>query len=69
MAQLVEQLIRNQQVAGSSPATSSRKIRFRKEADFLFIRIEKRYDLWYNIITQSMEVLSHGRFQKRKNHL
>ena len=25
MAQLVEQLIRNQQVAGSSPATSSRK--------------------------------------------
>ena len=26
MAQLVEQLIRNQQVAGSSPATSSKKI-------------------------------------------
>ena len=25
MAQLVEQLIRNQQVAGSSPATSSKK--------------------------------------------
>ena len=28
MAQLVEQLIRNQQVAGSSPATSSRIPRF-----------------------------------------
>ena len=35
VAQLVEQLIRNQQVAGSSPANSSRKSRLRKRSGFL----------------------------------
>ena len=34
MAQLVEQLIRNQQVAGSSPATSSRKKHLHKASAF-----------------------------------
>ena len=34
MAQLVEQLIRNQQVAGSSPATSSKKILVLRDKDF-----------------------------------
>ena len=37
MAQLVEQLIRNQQVAGSSPATSSKKSKS-SDLDF-FIRL------------------------------
>ena len=36
MAQLVEQLIRNQQVAGSSPATSSKKIQVEKLGFFVF---------------------------------
>ena len=36
MAQLVEQLIRNQQVAGSSPATSSKKKASQKTCFFLF---------------------------------
>ena len=35
MAQLVEQLIRNQQVAGSSPATSSKKKHLLKASAFL----------------------------------
>ncbi len=34
MAQLVEQLIRNQQVAGSSPATSSKEDRLHRQAVF-----------------------------------
>ena len=41
MAQLVEQLIRNQQVAGSNPAISSKKtgVFIRKASVFLYLRI------------------------------
>ncbi len=39
VAQLVEQLIRNQQVAGSSPASSSKKFRSRMWAEFLFFSL------------------------------
>ena len=38
VAQLVEQLIRNQQVAGSSPATSSKKYRFSRGNRYFFVR-------------------------------
>ncbi len=41
VAQSVEQLIRNQQVAGSSPASSSRKTRFDKGQVAFFVYIEK----------------------------
>ena len=37
VAQSVEQLIRNQQVAGSSPASSSKKSSWRKPATFFIV--------------------------------
>ena len=45
IAQSVEQLIRNQQVAGSSPVTSSRRIRyFSWNTGFFYISLFKFFD-------------------------
>ena len=49
VAQLVEQLIRNQQVAGSSPATSSNEnpryiVIFRCAGDFFFVCVQAYFD-------------------------
>ena len=46
MAQLVEQLIRNQQVAGSSPATSSKQNPLSKEGGFLFVLFTIHFSLF-----------------------
>ena len=41
MAQLVEQLIRNEQVAGSSPATSSKNILLQQQKDIFYGSVEQ----------------------------
>ena len=52
VAQSVEQLIRNQQVAGSSPASSSKKDRF-ETCPFYFIRLSTKLSAahmaWFRI--------------------
>ena len=50
IAQSVEQLIRNQQVAGSSPVTSSRRVEVTSSALFIFVLVvEICKNMVYNI--------------------
>ncbi len=61
MAQLVEQLIRNQQVAGSSPATSSIKNPKAKAFGFFIFFIfplDKRFKIRYNLIVKIFKFLT-----------
>ncbi len=46
MAQLVEQLIRNQQVAGSSPASSSIKIRTALRRPYFYVLLTRTLTAW-----------------------
>ena len=51
VAQLVEQLIRNQQVTGSSPVTSSKQKR--EPQGSLFLKMKGSSSLWIYVISQS----------------
>ena len=56
LAQLVEQLICNQQVVGSSPTFSSKKTKFLKP--FHFKVIERDYNAALNILDEGLRILS-----------
>ena len=54
MAQSVEQLIRNQQVAGSNPVTSSKSNKQGKSLAFIILKSKRdKKPRWDGILTQS----------------
>ena len=69
MAQLVEQLIRNQQVAGSNPAISSKKIRTKKIRSYFllydgfeprFARAQRRFTEGSRLLDRAITAISYN---------